>query len=603
MLKHRRIFTKSELEQTQTLLNLSDFGTRPLVKGFTIDSKESLDLDDAIWVETYGDTGKISIHIADPTEVIDLDSPLDKTVRKRIETLYLARGRIPMLPPALSEQKLSLLEGEPKLTLTVEIELKATGEISNYRIFESCFVSLGKLSYTEAEEISTNPDHPLFLALNSAQMWAKVLNKVRIKNGAFAGIIKGNYYINEDGNIQQISSNSQVLIAEYMILANTVVAQWLGSKSLISLYRNHAPQGDLPQDVNWQDLESEDSKNFRLSYSHCLAKAVYSPVCEGHFALATPNYLHFTSPLRRFADFIVHRIVKAELAGKKSPYTKDEITNLAEEINQFRLEQKEKQINYLKQKRDKNLLKTTNYSEINSKDFSRLIELTIGKESFSEIRNEIEIRLAAGQLTNTDLSGILFKTIDRQLQQLIFDSIDEKTLVNLLDNAAKILTEINHLKYEEIIYNPKQLLFISRLIVTLNNQDLTPSEIVKGKNKKDAKTQAYKAWLSAYINQELVPPSELSELENDLTILEPEFVELKHKLPLSTLNNLCQQKTRGKPSFKYEQQDGIFICTVTVKLEEKTISKVGKATKKRTAQNIAADKILSELDTLIDQNP
>ncbi len=215
MAKPSRIFTKSELQQTQILLNSSDFGSRPLVKGFTIDSKESLDLDDAIWVETYGDTGKISIHIADPTEVIDLDSPLDKTVRKRIETLYLARGRIPMLPPALSEQKLSLLEGEPKLTLTVEIELKATGEISNYRIFESCFISLGKLSYTEAEEISTNPDHPLFLALNSAQMWAKVLNKVRIKNGAFAGIIKGNYYINEDGNIQQISSNSQVLIAEY----------------------------------------------------------------------------------------------------------------------------------------------------------------------------------------------------------------------------------------------------------------------------------------------------------------------------------------------------------------------------------------------------
>ena len=603
MLKHRRIFTKSELEQTQTLLNLSDFGTRPLVKGFTIDSKESLDLDDAIWVETYGDTGKISIHIADPTEVIDLDSPLDKTVRKRIETLYLARGRIPMLPPALSEQKLSLLEGEPKLTLTVEIELKATGEISNYRIFESCFVSLGKLSYTEAEEIGNNPDPPLFLALNSAQMWAKVLNRLRIKNGAFAGIIKGNYYINEDGDIKKISGNSQVLIAEYMILANTVVAQWLTEKSLISLYRNHAPQGDLPEDINWQDLESEDSKNFRSSYSHCLAKAVYSPVCQGHFALATPNYLHFTSPLRRFADFIVHRIVKAELAGQETPYTKDEITKLAEEINQFRLEQKERQSNYLKQKRDKSLLKTTDYSELDSKDFSRLIYLSVGKESFSEIRNEIEIRLSGGQLTNTDLSVILFKTEEQELKELIFNTIEEKSLVNLLDNCAKILEEINHLKYEEIIYNPEQLLFISRLIVTFNNQNLTPSEIVKGKNKKDAKTQAYKAWLSAYINQKLVPPSELSKPESHLTVLEPEVVELKHKLPLSTLNNLCQQNHWKKPSFKYEQQDGIFICTVTVKLEEKTISKVGKATKKRTAQNIAADKILSELDTLIDQNP
>ena len=120
-------FTKSELEQTQNIINLSDFGQRPLVKGFTIDSINSLDLDDAIWIENYGDIGRIQVHIADPTEVIEIDSPLDKAVRKRISTLYLSKGIIPMLPFALSEQKLSLLEGETKLTITVEIEIKRTG--------------------------------------------------------------------------------------------------------------------------------------------------------------------------------------------------------------------------------------------------------------------------------------------------------------------------------------------------------------------------------------------------------------------------------------------------------------------------------------------
>ena len=595
MTRTHRNFTKSELEQTQSILNLSDFGTRPLVKGFTIDSKQSLDLDDAIWVETYGEIGKIQIHIADPTEVIEIDSLLERAVRKRISTLYLSNGRFPMLPVALSEQKLSLLEGEPKLTITIEIELKTTGEIINYRLFESCFISLGKLSYEQAEQISNNPSHRLFVPLQSAQIWAKIINQKRVNSGAFAGIIKGNFYINEDGQIQQVYCNSEVLIAEYMILANTVVAQWLAEKSLTTLYRNHLPQGDIDRDLIWQYLESEDNQDFFCQYTHCLGKATYSPLCQGHLALATPYYLHFTSPLRRFADFIVHRIVKAELAGQPRPYTVEQIAELAEEINQFHFERKQEQTNYLKEKRDKKLLKVTNYSRLDAKDFSRLIELSIRNDSLSEIRNELEIRLQSGQLTNTDLSLILFNTEELQFQRLIFNSIDDKRFVTMLNNCPNILEKISNLEYEEIIYNPEQLIFISRLIVTLNHQDLTTPEIVKGKNKKDAKTKAYKFWLQAYINQELVPPSEFSEPERDIKLLEPEVVDLKHQLPLSTLNNLCQKQNWKKPIFQYEQKDGFFICTATVQLEEQTISKVGQAKKKRTAQNIVADKILREL--------
>ncbi|MDJ0680991.1 MAG: RNB domain-containing ribonuclease [Xenococcaceae cyanobacterium MO_167.B52] len=590
-------FTKSELEQTQNIINLSDFGERPLVKGFTIDSINSLDLDDAIWIENYGDIGRIQVHIADPTEVIEIDSPLDKAVRKRISTLYLSKGIIPMLPFALSEQKLSLLEGETKLTITVEIEIKCTGEIINYRIYESCFVSLGKLSYQEAERISNNPGHNLFLPLQLAQIWAKILNSQRVKNGAFAGIIKGKFYINEDGNLTPISCNSEVLIAEYMILANTVIAQWLAKKSLNSLYRNHLPQGEENQDLIWQSLESEqENQDSNSQYTHCLAKAVYSPFCQGHLALATPYYLHFTSPLRRLADFIVHRIVKAELVGNPSPYSLEEMTNFAELINQFHLDHKQNQANYLKEKRDNQLLKITNYSNLETKDFSRLIELSIRNNSVSEIKNELEIRFKSGQLTNTDLSLILFNTKDGQLKQLALNYINEKIIVNLLNNCPKILNHIKDLRYEEIIYNPEQLVFISRLIVRINNQDLTTAKIVRGKNKKDAKTKAYKLWLQAYVNQELIPDQQLEKLGNELRNPEPENINFQHKLPLSTLNNLCQQKSWDNPNFICEQEDGIFTCTATVNIEDETIIKVGRATKKRTAQNIAADKILLQLN-------
>ncbi len=596
MARTNKKFTKFELQQTESILKLSNFGNRPIVKGFTIDGVNSLDLDDAIWVENYGDIGKIQIHIADPTEVIEIDSPLDKAVRKRISTLYLAKEVIPMLPLALSEQKLSLLEGEAKPTITIEIEIKTTGEIVNYRIFESCFISLGKLSYQEAEQISNNPECQLFFDLQLAQTWAKILNYRRVKNGAFAGIIKGNFYINEDGKITQISCNSEVLIAEYMILANTIVAQWLAEKSLTTLYRNHLPQGDIGGDLIWQDLESEDNQNFRSQYTHCLAKAIYSPVCQGHLALATPYYLHFTSPLRRLADFINHRIVKAELADKSSPYTLEQMTGLAEDINQFHLKNKQKQADYLKEKRDNKILKATNYSNLEQKDFSRLVELSIKNNSLSEIKNEIAVRLKAKQLTNTDLSLILFNTKDRQLQQSTFKSIDDKTFVNLLNNCPRILEQITDLIYEEIFYNPEKLIFISRLTVVIDRQSLTTANTIQGKNKKDAKTKAYKAWLQAYINRELVLSENLEHPEDNLLQPEPEIIHLKHKLPLSFINNLCQQKTWEKPSFVYKQDNGIFICTATLELENSTIIKVGEATKKRTSQNIAADKILQELD-------
>ncbi len=598
MPKTNLLFTPAELEQTQTLLHFSDFGSRPLVKGFTIDSPQSLDLDDALWVETHGELAKIQIHIADPTAVIPLDSPLDRAVRKRVSTLYLSKGRMPMLPDALSEQKLSLLEGEPKFALTLEIELKSNGEILNSHIFESCFLSLGQLSYQQAEQIAHNPEHPLFLPLNSAQLWAQILNRLRVNKGAFAGIIKGNFYLNEDGHIQPISCRSEILIAEYMILANTVVAQWLVDQSLTCLYRNHLPSPDLEPNLIWSDFESVEHQDFRAHYSHCLAKASYSSLCQGHLALATPSYLHFTSPLRRFADFVVHRIVKASLAGQPSPYTSAQLDTLANEINQFHLQQKANKTNYLKQKRDRQLLQITHYSRLEPKDFSRLIELSLAPDSFHQIRPELEIRLQAGQLTNTDLSLILFQTDDLPLQQQIFNHLEDHRFVNLLHNCPKILDQITHLEYEELIYQPERLLFISRLIVTLHNQDLTTPEPVQGKNKKDAKIQAYKFWLQAYLHQQLVPPDQSSDRTTDLIHLEPEVVEFRHPSPAHTLHNLCQQQKWKKPRFQYTRQNGLFLCTATLHLPTSSLSTVGQAQKKRTAQNLAADLLLTQLDSL-----
>ncbi len=167
-----------------------------------------------------------------------------------------------------------------------------------------------------------------------------------------------------------------------------------------------------------------------------------------------------------------------------------------------------------------------------------------------------------------------------------------------LHNCPQILAQISHLEYEELLIQPEHLLFISRLIVTLHHQDLTTPEPVKGKNKKDAKTQAYKLWLQAYLERQLVPPDRSSPLASDLRLNQPEVVEFHHPFPLNTLHNLSQQQKWKKPRFQYAQQDGLFICTATLQLEATTLSTVGQAQKKRTAQNLAADLLLTQLDSL-----
>ena len=355
----KEVYSLAELTQVKELNNL-DFSSRKIVKGFTIDNQTSRDLDDAIWVETQGDCAVVQVHIADPTEVIPLDSPLDKGIRKRISSLYLPGGTIPMIPAELSESKLSLLEGEPKLSITVEVKLNRMGEIESVEVFESCFISLAKLSYEQAEAIAQDLEHELYLPLNQAQLWAKILNYQRRKQGALAGIIKGQFYLDEDGSLNEITYKSQVLVSEYMILANLAVGSWLEKNSVLGIYRNHLPQEGVEKEAVKQML-SESSTELPAQLGHLLNKANYGRESRGHYALAVPHYLHFTSPLRRWADFLVHRCLKAYLKGESTPYSSAEIDQFAEEINEFQRIQKDSRDQYLKEKANKKLIKTVKF--------------------------------------------------------------------------------------------------------------------------------------------------------------------------------------------------------------------------------------------------
>ena len=608
----KEVYSLAELAQVKDLKYL-DFGSRKIVKGFTIDSRTSRDLDDAIWVETQGDRAIVQVHIADPTEAIPLDSPLDKGIRKRISSLYLPGRTIPMIPAELSESKLSLLEGESKLSITVEVKLNNKGEIESVEVFESCFTSLAKLSYEQAEAISHDIEHELYLPLNQAQLWAKILNHRRAKQGAIAGIIKGKFYLDEDGSLNEINSKSQVLVAEYMILANFAVGSWLAQNSVPGIYRNHRPQEGVETE-QVQQLFSESSTIFPSQLGYLLAKATYGRESRGHYALALPHYLHFTSPLRRWADFIVHRCLKAYLKGESMPYSATEIDQFADEINEFQQMRKDRRNHYLKEQAKRQLIKTVRdvgYSSLSRTELSRLIKVAIKENKpLRKIKLEIFSRAESGELSNTDYSWFLFESNDFELQNLVKKYISPNFLSGFFNNCPAVIPRVKRVEYSELGTNISHLVFKNRLFIELDQKILTTMSSLEGENKQQAKINASIAWLEAFLNNELIEVAEvITELEDHIIdnskklkspdnqatlILDSE--ELSRELPLRDLHNLCQQKSLAKPKYNHYKKNGFFVCEASFCYGGKVYQETGVALKKRKAQNIAIDKILTAIE-------
>ncbi|NJN23326.1 MAG: RNB domain-containing ribonuclease, partial [Acaryochloridaceae cyanobacterium RL_2_7] len=157
---------------------------RPQVQGFTIDGPISRDLDDAIWIEETKEGATVSVHIADVAELVTVGSAVDKVALARTQTNYYGWGNEPMIPHALSEGMLSLLEGQRRPTLTVKISLNEHAEIVETEMFESWLASKKKLSYERADFIAQNPKAKFHRQFKLYQTWADKLSQQRESMGS-----------------------------------------------------------------------------------------------------------------------------------------------------------------------------------------------------------------------------------------------------------------------------------------------------------------------------------------------------------------------------------------------------------------------------------
>lgn len=329
---------------------------------FTIDGADSKDFDDAISLEVAKNGNYIlGVHIADVSHYVEEYSPIDEEAFKRGNSVYLLNKVIPMLPFELSNGICSLNEGVDRLTLSVLAEIDKKGQVVKYEILESVINSKRRLVYENVSDyLEKNISHPslkgLEKTLDKMYELAKILEDKREKGGAIDfDIPEVIIEVDEEGWPQDIHKRDRrtanKLIEDFMLMANVCVAKEYYFKKIPFLYRIHErpkdekiselnsylrPLGYMinfdekvePRDVQklLEKVKGSKEEMFVSTMTlRSMAKARYSEVNDIHFGLAFDHYSHFTSPIRRYADLTIHRIIKKKIEGKLS---KGEITNL-----------------------------------------------------------------------------------------------------------------------------------------------------------------------------------------------------------------------------------------------------------------------------------
>ncbi len=339
----------------------------------TIDGDDSKDFDDAVSLQMDGSDYILGVHIADVANYVQENSAADREAYKRGTSVYLADRVIPMLPEALSNGICSLNEGEDRLTLSCIMRFDAKGGIKDYRICESAIRSRHRLTYREVNLIITEDDPELSRRYEDAvpmlkqmQELSLILRERRVKRGALDFDFPETKIVLDDKgvpvDIRPYERNEATkLIESFMLAANETVAEHYYWQGLPFLYRVHGE----PEDEKIKKLQTF-IKNFGYSikgtgneihpkeFQKLLAKiegtdkealisrlvlrsmqqARYSPSCDGHFGLACDYYTHFTSPIRRYPDLQIHRIIKDDLRGRLTETKRSHYFSILPEVSE-----------------------------------------------------------------------------------------------------------------------------------------------------------------------------------------------------------------------------------------------------------------------------
>ena len=358
-----RRFPDDVLEEAEALPDVptsEDLTGREDLSGaptFTIDGEDARDFDDAVSIAPLPDGGlRLRVSIADVAHWVAAESPLDREAFQRGTSVYFPDRVLPMFPERLSNGLASLRPDETRLTLTAEMDFDREGHRTRAKVYESTIRSWGRWTYTDVarvldgEEVAGISEHR-----EQVTLMAELMRRLRVRREERGGLDfdlpEPDVILDATGNPEDVvraeRNDAHRMIEEFMIAANEAVADWFVKKTRPTIFRVHAPP-DLEKMRGFLEFArsfGHEPDFGRLASSGALARflgemrgqpaeraihhillrtmmrAQYAEENVGHYGLASERYLHFTSPIRRYPDLVVHRLAKAILRGSRHRWT------------------------------------------------------------------------------------------------------------------------------------------------------------------------------------------------------------------------------------------------------------------------------------------
>ena len=330
----------------------------------TIDGADAKDFDDAIYCDVDKDgSWDLYVAIADVSHFIEHQSELDAQAQIRATSIYFPTRVIPMLPEGLSNDLCSLVPGKDRLTLVCQMKVNSDGKLEGSEFYPAIINSHARLTYNEAwKYLSLNKKHKNKKVDDSLRhayaLHVSVTEDRRVSGSLVLELPEEELKLNQFGEIEKVDSlernGAHVMIESCMLLANISAARFLDKHQIPGIYRVHEETKDekktdliaflrhqgfkVPRKLTVKHISEillkarsrADFSVIQLFVLRSMMQAVYHTKNKGHFGLGFSEYTHFTSPIRRYPDLIVHRLIKSHLYGKKSPYkTIAELSDIA----------------------------------------------------------------------------------------------------------------------------------------------------------------------------------------------------------------------------------------------------------------------------------
>ena len=434
----------------------------------TIDPVDARDFDDAISLERIeGRRWRLWVHIADVSHYVRPGSALDKESRRRGNSTYLIDRVIPMLPEELSNELCSLKPGVDRLARSVEFVLTNSGRIEQAKFHSTVICSKQRFSYEEAMAVlEREPTGGIERMLHDAHRLAQQLRQARFRAGALdLDVPERKVLLDAKGRVSEVrrveNDVSHQLIEEFMLLANEAVAREIKRRRAGAIHRVH----DVPDTEKLDNLRAQaalmglragnlaDQKQagkflaslkdhplgdvFRIGYLRCMKRACYSTEPIGHYGLAKEDYVHFTSPIRRYADLIVHRVVyqRARLDAEALATAADHISLTERNSADAELDSKLiKLLSHLQRQLDRrkpetytatvtevrNIGAMVDITELGLKGLVKRLSLSDDRYRFVPERGRLVGRLRGNEIAPGDQLRVQVESIDLQKKQADF---------------------------------------------------------------------------------------------------------------------------------------------------------------------------------------